>query len=174
MFLLIQSGQRPLCFQGKDYEPFSFSSDTGRDFKKLSLIALLPKSEQLQCSAAVIRSSAVVLLLIAQVQLAQLPLSHPPSFVGLGGAAGARGLGGFGAVAARGRPLQEVLGDAALQVLHGGRRRHADDPGVFEGLTSCETLAGVHGENPLHKVFGQVRDTGPRLERGDINRKRLW
>lgn len=58
--------------------------------------------------------SAVVLLLIATVQLTQLLLSHPSGFVGFGGTAGASGLGRLGAVAARGRPLKEVLRDTAL------------------------------------------------------------
>lgn len=81
-----------------------------------------------------LRVSAVVLLLVPPVQLTQLLLAHPPGFVGLCGAAGACGLSRLGAVATRGRPLQEVLGDAALQVLHGRGGGHADDPGVLEGL----------------------------------------
>ena len=44
--------------------------------------------------------SAVVLLLVAAVELAQLLLPGPPRLAGLGGAAGARGLGRLGAVAA--------------------------------------------------------------------------
>lgn len=36
--------------------------------------------------------SARVLLLVAQVELAQLPLPHAPRLVGFGGAAGAGGL----------------------------------------------------------------------------------
>lgn len=115
------------------------------------------------------RLSAVVLLLVAAVQLAQLLLSHPPGFVGLGGAAGARGLGRLGAVAARRRPLQEVLGDAALQVLHGGRGGHADHPGVLEGLARREPLAGVHRQDALHEVLGQVGHAGPRLGARDRN-----
>lgn len=89
-------------------------------------------------------ASAIVLLLIAPVQLSQLLLSHPPSLVGFGWAAGACGLGWLGAVAAWGRTLQEVLRYATLQVLHGRRGCHADDPGVLEGLTGVKSLTGIH------------------------------
>lgn len=108
--------------------------------------------------------STVVLLLISTVQLPQLLLSHPSSLVGFGGAAGASGLGRLGAVAAGGRPLQEVLGYTALEVLHGRRRSHADDPGMLEGLAGRESLAGVHRQNPFHEVLGQVGHAGPWLQ----------
>lgn len=113
--------------------------------------------------AAAATLSAIVLLLVAPVQLAQLLLPKPSSLVGLGGAAGAGGLGRLGAVAARRRPLEEVLGDATLQVLHGGRRGHADDPRVLQGLSGGQPLAGVHRQDPLHKILGQVGHAGPRL-----------
>lgn len=113
--------------------------------------------------------STVVLLLISTVQLPQLLLSHPSSLVGFGGAAGASGLGRLGAVAAGGRPLQEVLGYTALEVLHGRRRSHADDPGMLEGLAGRESLAGVHRQNPFHEVLGQVGHAGPWLQVKDTN-----
>lgn len=112
-------------------------------------------------------ASAIVLLLIAPVQLSQLLLSHPPSLVGFGWAAGARGLGWLGAVAAWGRTLQEVVRYATLQVLHGRRGCHADDPGVLEGLTGGKSLTGIHCQNTLYKVFGKVGHTGPWLQRED-------
>lgn len=119
------------------------------------------------CQASV---SAVVLLLIATVQLAQLLLSHPPGLVGFGRAAGARGLGRLGAVAARRRTLQEVLRNTALEVFHGRGGRHADDPRVLEGLAGRQPLAGVHRQNALHKVFGQVGHARPRLERRNVRK----
>lgn len=134
--------------------------------------ALRSSGPGLVSANAELGASAVVLLLIATVELAQLLLAHPPGFVGLGGAAGARGLGRLGTVAARRCPLEEVLRDAALQVLHGRRRRHADDPGMLEGLASRQTLAGLHRQDPLHKVFGQVGHTGPRL--GETGRHRKY
>lgn len=76
-------------------------------------------------------------------------------------------------MATRRRPLQEVLGDAALQVLHGRGGRHADDPGVLEGLAGRETLAGLHRQDPLHKVFGQVGHAGPRLRGGGETQREL-
>ena len=109
--------------------------------------------------------SSVVLLLVAAVELPELLLAGAPGLVGLGGAAGARGLGRLGAVAARRGSLQQVLGDGALQVLHGGAGRHAHHPGVLEGLAGGQPLAGVHRQHALHKVLGQVGHAGPRLQR---------
>lgn len=67
-------------------------------------------------------------------------------------------------MAARRRPLEEVLRYAALQVLHGGGRGHANDPRVLQGLSGCEPLAGVHRQDPLDKILGQVGHAGPRLQ----------
>lgn len=108
--------------------------------------------------------SAIVLLLVAAVELAELLLPGPPCLAGLGGTAGARGLGRLGAVAARRRPLQEVLGDGALQVLHGRRSGHADDPRVLEGLSSCQPLTWVHRQHTVNEVLCQVGHTWPGLE----------
>lgn len=66
-------------------------------------------------------------------------------------------------MAARGRPLTEVLGDAALQVLHGGGGSHADDPRVFESLPGCQTLTGVHSQHTVNEVLRQVGYAGPWL-----------
>lgn len=38
---------------------------------------------------------------------------------------------------------------------------------MLEGLAGCEPHAGIHCQNPLHKVFGQIGHTGPWLERED-------
>lgn len=90
--------------------------------------------------------SASVLLLVAQVELSQLPFPNPPWFVGFGGAAGTGGLCGLGALAAGRRPLEKVLRDGTVQVLHGGRGCHADHPRVLQGLKGCHPVAGVHRE----------------------------
>lgn len=81
-----------------------------------------------------VSGSAVVLLLITAVELAELFLSSTPRLVGFGRTAGTCRLGRLSAMATRGRPLQEVLRYGALQVLHGGGGSHAHNPGVFEGL----------------------------------------
>lgn len=90
--------------------------------------------------------SASVLLLVAQVELSQLPFPNPPRLVGFGGAAGAGGLCGLGALAAGRRPLEKVLRDGTVQVLHGGRGCHADHPRVLQGLKGCHPVTGVHRE----------------------------
>lgn len=117
------------------------------------------------------RVLSVVLLLIAPVQFPQLLLPNSPSFVGFGGAAGASRLGRLGAVAARRRPLEEVLRYATLQVLHGGGRGHANDPRVLQGLSGCKPLAGVHRQDPLNKILGQVGHAGPWLHRDETVNK---
>lgn len=110
------------------------------------------------------RCSAGVLLLVAQVELSQLPFPNPPRLVGLGGAAGARGLGGFGALAAGRCPLEKVLGDGAVQVLHGGGGCHADHPGVLQGLEGGHPVAGVHRQQAIDEILGQVGHAGPGLK----------
>lgn len=60
------------------------------------------------------RRSASVLLLVAQVELTQLPFPNPPRLVGFGGTAGAGGLRGLGALAARRGPLEKVLRDGTV------------------------------------------------------------
>ena len=121
--------------------------------------------------------SAIVLLLVAAAEFPELLFAGPPGLVGPGGAAGAGGLGRLGAVAARRRPLQEVLGDGALQVFHGGRGGHADHPGVLQRLAGRQTLAGVHRQHPLDEVLGQVGHAGPGLgsgRAGDGGGLRQW
>lgn len=110
------------------------------------------------------RCSARVLLLVAQVELSQLPFPNPARLVGLGGAAGARGLRRLGALAAGGGSLEKVLGDGTVQVLHGGGGRHADHPGVLQGLKGCHPVAGVHREQAVDEVLGQVGHAGPGLK----------
>lgn len=108
--------------------------------------------------------SAGVLLLVAQVELSQLPFPNPPRLVGLGGAAGARGLRGLGALAAGRCPLEKVLGDGTVQVLHGGRGCHADHPGVLQGLKGRHPVTGVHREQAIDEILGQVGHAGPGLK----------
>ena len=108
--------------------------------------------------------SAHVLLLVAQVELSQLPLPHPPRLVGFGGAAGAGGLRRLGALAAGRCPLEQVLRDGTVQVLHGGRGCHADHPRVLQGLKGCHPVTGVHCEQTIDEILGQVGHTGPGLK----------
>lgn len=108
--------------------------------------------------------SARVLLLVAQVELPQLPLPHTPRLVGLGGAAGAGGLSRLGALAAGGRPLEKVLGDGTVQVLHGGGGCHADHPRVLQGLQGRHPVAGVHRQQAVDEILGQVGHARPGLK----------
>ena len=62
-----------------------------------------------------------------------------------------------------GRSSTEVLGDGAVQVLHGGTGCHGDNPVMTEGLSSSHAGAGVRGQQTLDKVLCQVGHGGPGL-----------
>lgn len=114
---------------------------------------------------SVTAGSAVVLLLVAAVELPQLLLSDASCSAWLAGAAGARWLCWLCALAARRRPLEQVLRDAALEVLHGRRSSHANNPWVLERLTGRQPVARVHSEHAVNEVLRQVRHTRPWLVR---------
>lgn len=111
--------------------------------------------------------SAIVLLLVTQIELPKLSLSHSARLVGVCRAAGTCGLGRFGALAARGGTFEEVLGDGTVQILHRGRGCHAHHPRMPQGLQCSHTGAGVHCQQAVNEVFGQVGHAGPGLEAKD-------
>lgn len=118
-------------------------------------------------------SSAIVLLLVAAVELPQLLLSDTPRSAWLARATGARWLCWLRALAARRCPLEQVLRNAAMQVLHGRRGSHANNPGVLERLAGRQPLTRVHSEHTVNEVLCQVGHTRPWLGWGE-QKKTKW
>lgn len=120
-----------------------------------------------QCVHVTAGGSAIILLLIAQVELPQFTLPNTAGLVGARGAAGTCGLGRFGALATRRSTLEEILGDGSMQILHGRRGCHAYYPWVSQGLQCSHPCSRVHCQQAVNEVLGQVRYTRPGLEAKD-------